>query len=145
MRWIVCALLFAAVVLSYIDRLVLSVLKPTLQGLYHWSDSGYGDVVSVFQAAYGIGFLLFGRLVDRIGARFGYALAMIVWTAAHMAHAFFTSMLGFGLCGSCSASANPAPIPPRSPRSPNGFRGASGRSPSASSTPAPMSARSSRR
>ena len=94
-RWIVCLLLFAAVVLSYIDRLVLPVLKPTLQGLYRWSESGYGDVVFWFQAAYGIGFLLFGRLIDRIGARVGYVLAMGVWTAAHMAHAFFTSTLGF--------------------------------------------------
>jgi ACS family hexuronate transporter-like MFS transporter len=95
-RWIICFLLFAAIVLSYIDRLVLSVLKPTLQGLYHWSDSGYGHVVSLFQLAYGLGFLFFGWLVDRIGARFGYALAMIVWTAAHMAHALFTSLFGFG-------------------------------------------------
>jgi ACS family hexuronate transporter-like MFS transporter len=94
-RWIVCFLLFAAVVLSYVDRLALSVLKPTLQGLYHWSESGYGGIVFWFQAAYGIGFLFFGRLIDRIGAKAGYVLAMIVWTAAHMAHALFTSVLGF--------------------------------------------------
>jgi ACS family hexuronate transporter-like MFS transporter len=94
LRWWICGLLFAAVVLSYIDRLVLSVLKPTLQGLYGWSEVGYGDLVFWFQAAYGIGFLFFGRLIDRIGAKAGYLLAMAVWTAAHMAHALFTSTRG---------------------------------------------------
>src|SRR5438552_3894581 len=97
LRWTICGLLFAAVVLSYIDRLVLSVLKPTLQQLYGWSETGYGDVVFWFQAAYGIGFLLFGRLIDRIGAKAGYLLAMAVWTAAHMAHALFTSTRGFAI------------------------------------------------
>jgi MFS transporter, ACS family, hexuronate transporter len=96
-RWIICALLFFAVVLSYIDRLVLSVLKPTLQAQYGWTESGYGDVVFWFQAAYGIGFLFFGRLIDRVGAKIGYLLAMGVWTAAHMAHVFFTSTVGFAL------------------------------------------------
>jgi MFS transporter, ACS family, hexuronate transporter len=97
LRWVICGLLFAAVVLSYIDRLVLSVLKPTLQQLYGWSEEGYGDVVFWFQAAYGIGFLFFGRLIDRVGAKVGYLLAMGVWTAAHMAHALFTSTRGFAL------------------------------------------------
>jgi len=96
-RWIICGLLFLACVLSYIDRLVLSVLKPTLQQQYGWSESGYGDVVFWFQAVYGIGFLFFGRLVDRVGAKIGYVLAMTVWTAAHMAHALVTSTLGFTL------------------------------------------------
>jgi ACS family hexuronate transporter-like MFS transporter len=97
LRWIICGLLFAAVVLSYIDRLVLSVLKPTLQQLYGWSETGYGDVVFWFQAAYGLGFLFFGRLIDRIGAKAGYLVAMGVWTAAHMAHALFTSTRGFAI------------------------------------------------
>jgi ACS family hexuronate transporter-like MFS transporter len=96
-RWLICALLFAAIVLSYIDRLVLPVLKPTLQHLYGWSETGYGDVVFWFQAAYGIGFLLFGRLIDRIGPRLGYALAMGVWTLAHIAHVFFRTTAGFTL------------------------------------------------
>ncbi|AGH50140.1 MFS transporter [Edaphosphingomonas fennica] len=96
-RWIICALLFAAVVLSYVDRLVLSVLKPTLQQEYGWSESGYGDVVFWFQAAYGIGFLFFGRLIDRVGAKLGYLLAMAVWTAGHMAHALVTTTTGFAL------------------------------------------------
>ena len=96
-RWIVCALLFAAVVLSYIDRQVLSVLKPTLQRQYGWSEIGYGDVVFWFQAAYGAGYLIFGRLLDRLGARLGYALAVGLWTVGHIAHIFVTSTAGFAL------------------------------------------------
>jgi len=96
-RWIICGLIFAAVVLSYIDRLVLSVLKPMLQQRYGWSEEGYGDVVFWFQAAYGVSFLVFGRLIDRIGAKLGYLVAMGLWTVAHMAHALVTSTLGFAL------------------------------------------------
>jgi ACS family hexuronate transporter-like MFS transporter len=96
-RWTICILLFAAVVLSYIDRLVLPVLKPTLQADYGWSEQGYGYVNVSFQAAYGIGFLFFGRLIDRIGAKAGYLLAMSIWTAAHVTQAFVTSTLGFAL------------------------------------------------
>jgi ACS family hexuronate transporter-like MFS transporter len=96
-RWIVCGLLFAAIVLSYVDRQVLSVLKPTLQKAYGWSEIGYGDVVFWFQAAYGLGYLAFGRLVDRIGERLGYALAVGVWTAGQFMQALVTSPLGFAL------------------------------------------------
>ncbi|HEY0105902.1 MAG TPA: MFS transporter [Rhizomicrobium sp.] len=96
-RWIVCALLFAAIALSYIDRQVLSVLKPTLQHEYGWSETGYGDVVFYFQLAYGVGYIAFGRIVDRIGARLGYALAVTLWTIGHMAHALVTSAAGFAL------------------------------------------------
>jgi ACS family hexuronate transporter-like MFS transporter len=96
-RWIVCGLLFAAVTLSYIDRQVLSVLKPTLQKEYGWSETGYGNIVFWFQATYGIGYLAFGRFVDRYGARAGYAVAVTLWTIGHMAHALVTSTLGFAL------------------------------------------------
>lgn len=96
-RWIVCALLFAAVVLSYVDRQVLSVLKPTLQKEYGWSEVGYGDIVFWFQATYGIGYIAFGRFVDRFGARLGYTVAVSLWTIGHMAHALVTSVLGFAL------------------------------------------------
>ena len=93
-RWIVCALLFAAVVLSYIDRLVLPTLKPDLQARYGWSESGYADLAIWFQAGYGIAYVAFGRLIDRIGARAGYALAVSLWTIGHVAHIFFTSTAG---------------------------------------------------
>ncbi|HUO91970.1 MAG TPA: MFS transporter [Rhizomicrobium sp.] len=96
-RWIVCFLLFTAVVLSYVDRQVLSVLKPTLQKQYGWSEIGYGDIVFWFQATYGVGYVLFGRFVDRFGARLGYTVAVSLWTIGHVAHALVTSVLGFAL------------------------------------------------
>jgi ACS family hexuronate transporter-like MFS transporter len=96
-RWIVCSILFAAVVLSYIDRQVLSVLKPTLQKAYGWSETGYGDVVFWFQVAYGAGYIAFGRLIDKVGAKVGYVVAVALWTVGHMAHALVTSTLGFAL------------------------------------------------
>lgn len=96
-RWLICGLLFAAVVLSYIDRQVLSVLKPTLAARYGWSERGYGDVVFWFQAAYGIGYVAFGRFVDRFGARAGYTLAVALWTVGHLAHVLVTSTRGMAL------------------------------------------------
>jgi ACS family hexuronate transporter-like MFS transporter len=95
MRWFVCALLFAVVALNYVDRQVLSVLKPTLQHAYGWSEIGYGDVVFWFQAAYGLGYVVFGRVVDRFGAKVGGSIAVTLWTIAHMAHAMVTSTAGF--------------------------------------------------
>jgi ACS family hexuronate transporter-like MFS transporter len=96
-RWVICGLLFAAVVLSYIDRLVLGVLKPQLSELYHWTNTGYGDVTGYFQIAYGLGFLFFGWLVDRIGPRLGYLLAMSIWTVGHLAQTLVTSTAGFAI------------------------------------------------
>ncbi|WP_413061810.1 MFS transporter [Sphingomonas carotinifaciens] len=94
-RWAICALLFAAVVLSYIDRLVLGVLKPQLTALYGWTNTGYGDITGYFQVFYGIGFLLFGWAIDRIGPRLGYLLAMGSWTLGHFAQILVTSTTGF--------------------------------------------------
>ena len=96
-RWVICGLLFAAVALSYVDRLVLSVLKPSMQKVYGWSETGYGDVVFWFQAAYGLGYLVFGRLIDRVGPKLGYAAAVTFWTLGHMAHALVTTTTGFAL------------------------------------------------
>ena len=94
-RWLICAMLFAVVALNYVDRQVLSVLKPTLQHMYGWSETGYGDVVFWFQAAYGVGYLIFGRIVDRFGAKVGGTLAVSIWTIAHTAHAFVRTTAGF--------------------------------------------------
>ena len=90
----VCALLFAAVVLSYIDRLVLPTLKPDLSARYGWSETGYASLAIWFQAGYGVAYVLFGRLIDRIGARAGYALAVGLWTVGHVLHACFTTTSG---------------------------------------------------
>ena len=94
-RWLVCALLFAVVALNYTDRQVLSVLKPTLQQAYGWSETGYGWLAVSFQVAYGIGYVAFGRIVDRYGAKVGGTIAVTLWTIAHTAHAFVTSIAGF--------------------------------------------------
>jgi len=96
-RWVICALLFAAVVLSYIDRLVLGVLKPQLSTTYGWTNTGYGDVTGYFQVCYGFGFLAFGWLIDRIGPRLGYLIAMGTWTIGHFAQVLVTSTTGFAI------------------------------------------------
>jgi ACS family hexuronate transporter-like MFS transporter len=96
-RWIICALLFAATAINYVDRQIIGVLKPTLQHEFGWSETAYGDIVFWFQAAYALSYLGFGPIVDRIGARLGYALAVVIWTAAHIAHAFVSTIAGFTL------------------------------------------------
>jgi ACS family hexuronate transporter-like MFS transporter len=73
------------------------VLKPTLTELYDWTEGGYANTALVFQAFYGLGFLFFGRLIDRIGPRWGYMIAMGLWTVAHMGHALVTSTRDFAL------------------------------------------------
>jgi ACS family hexuronate transporter-like MFS transporter len=94
-RWAICALLFSATAINYVDRQIIGVLKPTLQHEFAWSEIAYGDIVFWFQAAYALGYLGFGRIVDRIGARLGYAAAVAIWTAAHVAHAFVHTLSGF--------------------------------------------------
>jgi ACS family hexuronate transporter-like MFS transporter len=87
LRWAICALLFVAATINYIDRQVIGILKPTLQQEFGWSEIDYADIVFAFQLAYAIGLLLAGRLMDRLGARRGFVLAIVVWSLAAMAHA----------------------------------------------------------
>jgi MFS transporter, ACS family, hexuronate transporter len=86
-RWVICALLFAATVINYVDRQMLGVLKPHLSNELSWSETDYANIVFWFQAAYALSYVLFGRFIDRIGARWGYAVAFVVWQIAHIAHA----------------------------------------------------------
>jgi ACS family hexuronate transporter-like MFS transporter len=86
-RWIVCGLLFFAATINYIDRQVIGLLKPTLQQQFGWTELDYGDIVFAFQLAYAIGFLAAGRLIDRLGTRIGFALAIVLWSLAAMGHA----------------------------------------------------------
>jgi ACS family hexuronate transporter-like MFS transporter len=86
-RWTICGLLFFAATINYIDRQVIGILKPTLQGQFGWSEIDYGDIVFAFQLAYGIGLLAAGRMIDRLGARAGFAVAIVIWSVAAMAHA----------------------------------------------------------
>jgi ACS family hexuronate transporter-like MFS transporter len=96
-RWTICALLFAATTINYIDRQVLGILAPTLQGEIGWSEADYGDIVSWFSFAYALGFLGMGRLLDRIGVRKGFAFAIVAWSLAAMAHAFARTANGFAI------------------------------------------------
>jgi ACS family hexuronate transporter-like MFS transporter len=94
-RWLICALLFAATAINYVDRQIIGVLKPTLQHEFAWTESDFADVIFWFQVAYALGYIGFGKLVDRIGARIGYAASVLLWTAAHVAHACVASIGGF--------------------------------------------------
>ena len=96
-RWTICALLFFATTINYIDRQVLGILAPDLQRIIGWSESQYGYIVTAFQTAYAIGLLLFGRFIDRYGTRVGYVVAISVWSVAAMAHAAARTAFGFGL------------------------------------------------
>jgi ACS family hexuronate transporter-like MFS transporter len=94
-RWSICALLFFAATVNYIDRQVIGLLKPTLQGLYHWTEIDYSNIVFAFTTAYAIGLLVVGRIMDWLGVRKGFSLAVIVWSFAAMGHALARSVFGF--------------------------------------------------
>lgn len=96
-RWTICALLFAATTINYIDRQVLGLLAPVLQTEVGWSEADYGDIVSWFSFAYALGFLGMGRLLDRIGVRKGFAFAIVAWSLAAMGHAFARTAAGFSI------------------------------------------------
>jgi ACS family hexuronate transporter-like MFS transporter len=87
-RWTICALLFFATTVNYLDRQVLSLLKPLLEKEFNWSNSDYANITSVFQFAYAISMVFAGRIVDRLGTKWGYAWSIIIWSLAAIIHAF---------------------------------------------------------
>src|SRR5215813_2823557 len=94
-RWWVCALLFLATTINYIDRQILSLLKPILDEQLKWSNEQFGLVNSAFQGAYALGLLGFGWFIDRFGTKVGYAVSIAAWSLAAMAHALGGSFQGF--------------------------------------------------
>ncbi len=94
-RWTICALIFFATTINYVDRQVLGILAPTLTKELGWSETDYGAMTSWFSFAYAIGFLGAGRLMDRIGVKMGYAAAIVAWSVAAMAHALASTAQGF--------------------------------------------------
>lgn len=94
-RWTVCALLFFATVINYMDRQILGLLAPVLQHDIGWTQVQYGRIVIAFSAFYAIGLLCFGRVVDWLGTRVSYAVAMLIWSVAAMLHAAVGSVMGF--------------------------------------------------
>ena len=94
-RWLICTLLFFATTINYVDRQILSLLKPILDGELGWSNAQFGQVNAAFQAAYAVGLLGFGALIDRYGTRKGYALSIAAWSLAAIGHALVASVGGF--------------------------------------------------
>jgi MFS transporter, ACS family, hexuronate transporter len=103
LRWVVCGLLFLATTINYMDRSALSLVEPILRHLLGGDQDmavynrHYSDIVNCFIFAYGVGFLIAGRVVDRIGVKRGYALSIGLWALASVSHAFARTALGFGL------------------------------------------------
>jgi MFS transporter, ACS family, hexuronate transporter len=87
LRWYICGLLFFASTINYIDRQVIGLLKPVLEKDLHWNEADYSWIVAAFQLAYGLMMPLVGRLLDWVGMRIGYMLAVVIWSIAAMAHA----------------------------------------------------------
>jgi MFS transporter, ACS family, aldohexuronate transporter len=96
-RWTVCAMLFVATSINYMDRQVIAILKPTLEQSIGLTEVGYGYIVDAFQIAYAIGLLGAGRLIDKLGTRTGYLLVMAVWKLAAIGHALANTALQFGV------------------------------------------------
>ena len=95
-RWAVCALLFFATTINYIDRQVLGILAPDLQREIGWSELDYGRIVIAFQLSYAVMMLFWGRILDKIGTKIGLGIAVAWWSLAAMGTAFARSALGFG-------------------------------------------------
>ena len=95
-RWVICALLFFATTINYMDRQVLGLLAPLLQKTFGWTEIQYGNIVQMFFYAYALGLLVVGRFIDRVGTRVGYAVAIAVWSLSAMGHSLARSIFGFG-------------------------------------------------
>jgi len=107
-RWAVCFLLFLATTINYMDRSVFAFIEPQLHNAafmgwdftkdqFHQKvfDNNFGNVIIVFQFAYGIGFLFAGRIIDKLGTKVGYACAILIWGLASMSHSLVSSVVGF--------------------------------------------------
>lgn len=94
-RWRICALLFFATTINYLDRQVLGILAPELQHVLQWSEIDYANVVAAFKVAYAVGLLTMGGVLDRVGTRVGYAAGLTAWSLAGAAHALVTTVSGF--------------------------------------------------
>ena len=110
-RWTICAMLFFATSINYMDRQVIALLKPTLEHTIGLTEINYGYIVDAFQAAYAIGLLVAGRLVDKIGTRIGYILIMGIWSLSAMGHALANTALEFGIARFCLGSGESGNFP----------------------------------
>jgi len=95
LRWYICALLFFATTINYIDRQVLGLLKPIISRELHWTESDFGWIISSFQTAYALMMPIAGRIIDWLGPKRGYAIAVIVWSIAAMSHSLARNVFQF--------------------------------------------------
>ena len=94
-RWVICALIFLATTINYMDRQILSLLKPILDDQLHWTNRQFGNINSAFQASYGLSVFFFGWFIDRYGTKLGYTISIAAWSVAAMAHALVNTIAGF--------------------------------------------------
>ena len=96
-RWAICALLFVITTINYMDRNILGVLKPTIQGDLHFTETDFGNIIFFFSIAYAIGYAGMGWFTDKVGVRIGLAVAAFLWCLASTAHGMVASVFGFML------------------------------------------------
>src|ERR1035438_9978924 len=100
-RWTICAMLFVATSINYMDRQVISILKPTLMHSIGMTEVGYGHITAAFMLAYAVGLLAAGRFVDKVGTRIGYMVVMALWSVSAMSHALANSVMQFAAARFC--------------------------------------------
>lgn len=96
-RWFIVVLLFFATTINYLDRQIIGLLKPILEKEFTWTETDFAHIVMAFTAAYALGLLAFGWLIDKIGTKLGYAITIVFWSIAGMLHALARSAFGFGI------------------------------------------------
>lgn len=94
-RWVIVTLLFAAMVINYVDRQTIGLLKADLSKEFGWDEKHYADLVFYFQLAYAVAYVAWGKIMDKIGARWGFGIAFLIWQVAHIAHAGASHITGF--------------------------------------------------
>jgi len=113
-RWWLLALVFVAIMLNYVDRQIIALLKPTLQAEFSWSERDYGHMASAFQFAAAFGYLGVGWFIDRVGLKRGFALGVAIWSIACMTHAFARTVGQFvvarAILGAAEATGTPAAV-----------------------------------
>lgn len=96
-RWFIVALIFLATCINYIDRQIIGLLKPILEKEFNWTETDYAHIVMAFTAAYAVGLLLSGRIIDKVGTKIGYTACVLVWSVAGILHAIAKTVTGFSL------------------------------------------------
>src|SRR3981081_2919346 len=99
-RWTICALVFFATTVNYLDRAVISLLKSTLSHEFTWDDGDCANIELAFKISYAVGMLGAGRLIDKLGTKIGYAAATAFWSIAAICHSFATGVVSFGVARS---------------------------------------------